>query len=163
MKQILAISLAVACTATALADVTQGPVHGAPRWQVVTGVPDAPGAPVAVYSLETGKVIGHMKMNEKFLAFGEDERVFTLAFNGSVGYVDRNAATVLYPVDKTEPPFRMWGKTLEEQAEEAKSRERDAKGISLEPINMKKVVPKATGAPGAPGAPGRGGPVSNGK
>jgi hypothetical protein len=159
MKQFLATLLAMACTAMVWADVTRGPVHGAPRWQVVTGVPDAPGSPVAVYSLETGQVIGHLKMNEKFLTFGEDERVFTLAFNGSVGYIDRNAATALYPVDKTEPPFRMWGKTLEEQAEEAKSRERDAKGISLEPINMKKIAPKATGQPGVPGlgtAPVRG-------
>lgn len=144
---LIVLPVSLACS-----DEIRGPVHGAPVWHVVTGLQDSPSAPVAVYSLESGKVIGQLKMNEKFLAFGEDERVITLAFNGSVGYVDRNATTVMYPVDKTEPPFRMWGKTLEEQAEEAKARERDSKGISLEPLSLKKQADlKKTAGAGQPG------------
>src|SRR4051794_19861305 len=93
-------TLFFATASIASAQLAQMPVHDAPKWEVVSGLPEAPGAAVAVTSLATNVVIGQIKPDEKFLAFGTDGKVVTLAFNGQIGYIPVTAAKDLYPSEQ---------------------------------------------------------------
>lgn len=153
MKRLI-LSIGLAGTAAlASAQLALMPVHDAPKWKVVTGLPSAPGAAIAVSSLSTNLVIGQMKADEKFLAFGTDGKVVTLAFNGTIGYIPANTAKDVYPVEPPSTEWKSYGASLEQMAEEEKSKEHDIHGRSLAPLP--KATPKASGAAGGSGgAPG---------
>lgn len=142
----IALLAGVAC-----AQLATMPVHDAPRWQVVTGLPEAPNAAIAVSSLSTNAVIGQLKPNDKFLAFGTDGKVVTLAFNGTIGYIPVSAVKDLYPAETKATEFKSYGKTIEQMAEEDKAKERDIRGRSLAPLPKKTPSGAAGGAGGAPG------------
>jgi hypothetical protein len=133
------------------------PVHDAPKWLVVTGLPTAPNAAIAVSSLSTNAVIGQLKPNDKFLAFGTDGKVVTLAFNGTIGYIPVDAVKDLYPTEARTAEFKSYGQTIEQTAEVQKAKEKDISGRSLAPKPKKTPRTAAGGTGGAPGTADRGG------
>ncbi|MGI8906882.1 MAG: hypothetical protein ACR2IE_10375 [Candidatus Sumerlaeaceae bacterium] len=152
MKQVCLLCFVVSLAAAASAQLALMPVHDAPKWQVLSGLPEAPGAAVAVSSLSTNQVIGQLKPDEKFLAFGTDGKVVTFGFNGTIGYIPATAVRDLYPLEQRSTEWKAYGKTIEETAAEEKAKENDIKGRSLAPLPK---TPKASGAAsGAGGAPG---------
>lgn len=158
----LSIALLVPCLSFAQLEIM--PVHDSPRWKVVSGIPQAPGAAVAVSALATNQVIGQIRPDEKFLSFGTDGQVITLAFNGTIGYIPATAARDLYPIEQQTTAWRAWGKTLEEIAQE-EAGEKDITKISLKPRKTETPTGAAGGAGGAPGAaldPGIGNPAVTG-
>jgi len=125
---IVALGLVSAVSAQSL---TKVPVHNKPVWQVVSGLPDAPGSPVPVRSLATDQVLGVIPMDARFLAFGTNGQITTLAINGEMAYVPSVAASPLYPqVPKVEVP-PPGPNTLEELAEEYVDRVEGRAGVSL--------------------------------
>lgn len=146
-----AFAFALFAPVTAWAQLDIMPVHDSPRWKVVQGLPQAPGAAIAVTSLATNQVIGQIRPEEKFLAFGTDGQVVTLAFNGTIGYIPVTAARDLYPVQERVTQWRAWGNTLEELAEK-ETAEKDLSKISLRPRPKETPTGAAPGAGGAPGA-----------
>jgi hypothetical protein len=155
MKRQWMTLLVLSAGAVAPAQLSLMPVHDAPRWEVVTGLPSAPGAAVVVSSLATNAAIGQLKPDEKFLAFGTDGKVVTMAFNGQIGYIPVNAAKELYPLEQKSTEWKAYGPSIEEVAEQEKSKEHNIQGRSLAPLP--KATPKSSGAAGgAGGAPGSG-------
>lgn len=153
MKNLLCALLVVGPLALAQSqELVSMPVHDVPKWKVITGLPEAPNAAVAVSSLQTNTVIGQVKPNEKVLVFGSDGRVATFAFNGTIGYIPVTAVRDLYVVVKRVPEYRAWGPTLEEVAEAERLAETNPGDRSLAPLP--KTQPANSGAAGgAGGAP----------
>jgi uncharacterized membrane protein YgcG len=155
MTRLWITTILLAATVAAQAQLSLMPVHDAPHWQVVTGLPEAPGAAVAVSSLATNAVIGQLKPDEKFLAFGTDGKVVTLAFNGQIGYIPVSAAKELYTPEQKSTEWKAYGQTIEQMAEQEKTKEHNIQGRSLAPLP--KSTPKSSGAAGGSGgAPGSG-------
>jgi len=152
LNRIAVVAAIVGSAAIAPAQLNLMPVHDAPRWKVVAGVPEAPGAAVAVSSLATNQVVGQIRPDEKFMSFGTDGQVITLAFNGTIGYIPVSAARDLYPIEERAVEWRAWGKTLQQQAEEEKAKEKDISDRTLKPREKKPKTGAAGGAGGAPGA-----------
>ena len=132
MKKVIAgIMAAGLVSAVGAQSLVKVPVHNKPIWQVVSGLPDAPGSAVPVRSLATDQVLGVIPMDARFLSFGTNGQITTLAINGEIAYVPSVAASPLHPrVPKVEIP-PPGPNTLEELAEEYVDRVEGRAGVSL--------------------------------
>lgn len=132
------------------------PVNDVPRWYTIT----APaGMAVVAHSLTTGQPVAHLPAGYKFLAFGADASVVTLAVAGQVAYVPVSVAAEAYPVPVVNTEWKAAGPTLEEQAERYRKEAKAAQEKGLEPMSLKqaKEARKLQAIQGQnPGAPGLG-------
>jgi hypothetical protein len=157
-KAFTGILAAMAITSVAYSQkpLTQVPVHDKPVWQVVTGSPDAPGLPVPVRSLSTNQVMGALPVDSRFLSFGSNGQIVTLAVNGELVYVPTSAVSKLYPVapkPEIPPPGR---DSLEDLAEAYDKRMSGQAGVSLKlKDSLEAKVPQPiVGAGANPAMPG---------
>lgn len=157
----LAASLLVAAPGTAQ-DLFAAPVHDEPKWHIVTALPNAPGAPVAVRSLATNQLIGALAPDTRFLKFGGNGQVITFALNGTIGYIPAAAAVVSNPVPPENQDFTTWGKSLEQLAQEAEDRSTGQIAVSLEPQRTPAPAPSAQSAGVMPGGIGTNLPYGQG-
>jgi hypothetical protein len=128
-----------------MAEATKLPVHGDARWQVVVPPPNSTSAVVPVVSVATNQVIGYLKPDSKFLSFGTDGNVTTLAFNGEIAYINAAAAHEMNPRLPKSAEFHAWGKTLEQLAADTEQRSKSAKNLSLKPKDTPVPVAQAPG------------------
>ncbi len=157
-KAIFGILVGLVSTTGAWAqDLAAVPVHGKPVWQVVQSLPNSPGSPIAVRSLSTNQIIGAVPVDHRFLSFGGNGEIVTLAFNGEIGYVPASAVGRLYPqiVEPANPPAGP--DTLEELAAAYEEKVAGQASVSLKPTNsiVGKVAQTAVVGQGSiPGYPG---------
>lgn len=121
----------------------------APKWYEIVGDGITSGSTCPVRSLATKEIIGVAEPLTRFLSFGADRNFVVFAYKGVMSYVPASAAQELYPTDTGPVQYRSGGKTLEQQAEEAKKRVEEVKTgkVSLAPNFTNQPTPKPT--PGA--------------
>ena len=113
------------------------PVNDAPRWHTVLGEPGT-NQPVLARSITTGQPVAYLPPGYKFLSFGANSQIITLAMAGQVAYIPATAASEMYPVAERAMEWKAAGPTLEEQAEIARQKAKEAQAKGLEPLSFKK-------------------------
>ncbi len=156
-KAIIGITVCSILASVAVAqELAAVPVHGKPIWQTVVSMAQSPGSPIAVQSLATNQVIGALPVDSRFLAFGSNGQIVTLAFNGEIGYVPAVAVTRLHPIASAPAGAPAGPNTLEELAEAYEEKVKGQAAVSLQLKNS--IANKQPAAPQGviPGAPGVG-------
>ncbi len=135
------------------------PVNDVPQWYSITASA-ATNGPVLARSLTTGQPVAFLSSGYRFLAFGWDTRVVTLAVHGQVAYIPATAAAAVFPVPPPTNDWKAYGPTLEERAELERQKAKAAQSRGLEPKAYQKqeaavLLPGQTpGIPaGQPGVP----------
>jgi hypothetical protein len=144
------------------ADNGKFPVNGTPKWYEVTGSGSTTSTVAQVHSVRTGELLGELPPKARLLSFGASSEYVTFAFNGRVAYVPLSAVTEMYPPPPTSGEFRSAGKTLEQIAQEYKTRAESSKNSPLAPNFTNMPTPRPTpgavaGGSGMPGGRGAGG------
>lgn len=107
------------------------PVHGAPNWYEVVGDGQTSGTASPVWLAATRQVVGRLEVGSRFVAFGSDARVITLAYMGRLAYIPAGAAVEMYATPPKSTEFRLPGPTLTEQAEAAKKRQDEVRSGNI--------------------------------
>lgn len=113
------------------------PVNDTPRWYTVLGAPGT-NQPVMARSITTGRPVAYLPPGYRFLSFGVNPQVITLAVAGQVAYIPATAASEMFPVAERVLEWKAAGPTLEEQAELARKQAKEAQAKGLEPLSFKK-------------------------
>jgi len=134
VKSVFAGAAIIALVASAQAEtpLNKVPVHNKPTWQVITGMPESPGAAVPVRSLSTDQVLGAIPVDSRFLSFGSNGQIVTFGLNGELVYVPTSAVSALHPVPPKEAAPPGGKQTLEELAEAYEQKVTGAAAVSLE-------------------------------
>lgn len=136
MRSLVLVFAGMALVSTVNAQSLQGsPVHSAPVWLQVQSLAEAPGSPVVVRSLETNEVIGALPVDYRFMSFGSNGHITTLAVNGHLAYIPAAATTRLYPQVPREEIAPAGPSSLEQLAQEYEERVTGQAQVSLRPQN----------------------------
>lgn len=110
------------------------PIYGDSRWKIAQSLPEAPGQPVPVRSIVNNELVAYIKPDTKFLAFGDDGEIVTLAAAGQLGYIPATGAADLNPIPPRPDLNPGWGPSLEQRADAAEARSRNPENLSLAPL-----------------------------
>ncbi len=157
-KTSLGLAICVLTGAAMAQELTKVPVHDKPVWQVVAGMPDAPGQPVVVRSLSTNQPLGTFPVDTRFMSFGGNGQIVTTAINGEMVYLPSTAVSRLYPVVQKPAIPPPGPDTLEELANAYEERMTGQVGVSLDArdslIDRAKASQPMVGQGATPGMPG---------
>lgn len=132
--QILSVALfagTVLPGSVAAMETSRLPVNDKPVWQVVSGLPEAPGVPVIVRSAATNEPIGAFPVDTRFMSFGSNGHIVTTAINGALVYLPASSVSQLYPTIQQEDGAPRGAKSLEERAEEYEERVKGNAEVAL--------------------------------
>lgn len=133
MKQ-LALASILCAISSCIFSQSIAPIDGDAKWKVAQSLPEAPGQPVGVRSIQSNSIIAYVKPDTKFLSFGEDSNIVTLSVMGNLGYIPTEASADLYPIPPRPELNPGWGPTLEQLADSTDSRSKNADALSLAPL-----------------------------